>query len=68
MGFSPRKAAISLYITCDASSLASKLEKLGKHKTGVGCIYIKRLSDIDMKVLKELITEAAEGEPNFGNH
>jgi len=68
MGFSPRKAAISLYITCDAASIAPYLERLGKHKTGVGCIYIKRLSDIDMSVLKGLIELTATSEPNFGKH
>lgn len=68
IGFSPRKAAISLYLMCDAKGLAPYLEKLGKHKTGVGCIYIKRLSDVDMKALKELIIAGATGEPNFGRH
>lgn len=68
IGFSPRKAAISLYLTCDAKGLAPYLEKLGKHKTGVGCIYIKRLSDVDMKALKELIIAGATGEPNWGKH
>ena len=55
IGFSPRKAAISLYLTCDASDLAPYLEKLGKHKTGVGCIYIKRLSDVDISTLKKML-------------
>jgi len=58
IGFSPRKTSLSLYITGDVRMHASALEKLGKHKTGVGCIYINKLSDIDMKVLKEM-TEAA---------
>jgi len=68
MGFSPRKAGISLYLTCDASSRVPYLERLGKYKTGVGCIYIKRLSDIDMSVLKELIAISAMSEPDFGKH
>lgn len=68
VGFSPRKAAISLYLTCDAKSLEKKLAKLGKHKAGVGCIYIKRLSDVNIDVLKELIDETAAAEPNFGKH
>jgi hypothetical protein len=54
MGFSPRKAAFSLYITMDASSHPELMSKLGKHTTGKGCIYVKRLSDIDMDVLEEL--------------
>jgi len=55
IGFSPRKANISLYITGDVRLHAAALEKLGKHKTGVGCIYINKLADIDMKVLKGMI-------------
>lgn len=54
MGFSPRKAAFSLYITMDASAHPELMSKLGKHTTGKGCIYVKRLSDIDMNVLEEL--------------
>ncbi len=55
IGFSPRKANLSLYITGDVRLHAAALEKLGKHKTGVGCIYINKLADIDVKVLKEMI-------------
>jgi hypothetical protein len=58
IGFSPRKAALSLYLTGDARMHAASLEKLGKHKTGVGCIYINKLADVDMKVLKEMIEGA----------
>ncbi len=58
IGFSPRKASLSLYITGDVRMHAASLEKLGKHKTGVGCIYINKLADIDMKVLKEMIDAA----------
>ena len=52
-GFSPRKAALTLY-NCGGWD-AKLLAKLGKHKTGKGCLYIKKLSDVDIKVLKELI-------------
>jgi hypothetical protein len=58
IGFSPRKAALSLYLTGDVRMHAAFLEKLGKHKTGVGCIYINKLQDVDMKVLKEMIDSA----------
>ena len=58
IGFSPRKAYLSLYITGDVRMHAAALEKLGKHKTGVGCININKLEDIDMKVLKEMIDAA----------
>ncbi len=55
MGFSPRKPAISLYLMCSLDKLAKHLEILGKHKHGKSCIYIKRLVDIDLKVLESMI-------------
>lgn len=55
IGFSPRKANISLYLTMDIKKHVAALAKLGKHKTGVGCLYINKLEDIDIKVLKDLI-------------
>ncbi|MCD6065107.1 MAG: hypothetical protein K0R82_3018, partial [Flavipsychrobacter sp.] len=55
IGFSPRKANLSLYLTMDVKQHAAALEKLGKHKTGVGCLYINKLDDIDVKVLKGMI-------------
>ena len=55
IGFSPRKANLSLYITGGAKRHADALKKLGKHKTGVGCLYINKLEEIDMKVLKGII-------------
>ena len=58
VGFSPRKAAISLYTITDSNTRAELLGRLGIHKSGVGCIYIKRLSDIDETVLIELINGA----------
>src|SRR5688572_31836293 len=53
IGFSPRKANISLYV--DARNHTEDLKKLGKHKTGGGCLYINKLSDVDLKVLKSII-------------
>lgn len=55
VGFSPRKDAISLYIGYDSPERAKLLEKFGKHKGSKGCVYIKKLEDIDTNVLKELI-------------
>lgn len=55
IGFAPRKANLSLHLTMDIKKQATTLEKLGKHKTGVGCLYINTLEDIDKKVLKDLI-------------
>lgn len=59
MGFSPRKANLSLHLSMDIKQYAKSLEKLGKHKTGVGCLYINKLSDIDKKVLNDMIKKAA---------
>jgi hypothetical protein len=55
IGFSPRKANLSLYLSIDISKHADALKKLGKHKTGVGCLYINKLEDVDTKVLKGMI-------------
>jgi len=55
IGFSPRKANFSLYLTGDIKKYDAALKKLGKHKTGKGCLYINKLEDIDTKVLKGLI-------------
>lgn len=60
-GFSPRKAKHSLYLMggyCDdlaAQERAEALERLGKHKTGKSCLYINKLSDIDLEVLEAMI-------------
>ncbi len=58
VGFSPRKGKISLYLTCDASDFSQELKDLGKHKTGKGCIYIKSLDEINLSVLRDIITKA----------
>ena len=55
IGFAPRKANLSLYISVGIKEHAAALKKLGKHKTGVGCLYINKLEDIDLKVLKGMI-------------
>ena len=54
-GFSPRKQNLSLYIMPGFSEHADLLAKLGKHKTSVSCLYINKLADVDLKVLKRLI-------------
>lgn len=56
VGFSPRKAAISLYIYSEAPGQDELLNRLGKFTMGKGCIYVKKLEDIDTVVLKELIS------------
>ena len=55
IGFSPRKANISLYVLNGFDKQEELLGKLGKHKTGKGCLYINKLADVDMKVLKQII-------------
>ena len=55
IGFSPRKASLTLYLMINQKDHAAILKKLGKYKTNGGCIYINKLEDIDMKVLEELI-------------
>lgn len=54
-GFSMRKGAISVYIMPGFADYGDLLAKLGKYKTSVGCLYIKKLNDIDHKALRELI-------------
>lgn len=58
-GFSPRKAQLSLYGLKDLPQGASLLPQLGKYTEGAGCVYVKKLEDIDLAVLRELIAIAA---------
>jgi hypothetical protein len=58
VGFSPRKGNLSLYVLAGADGQNALLEKLGKHKAGKGCLYIKKLSDIHLDVLEEMIVKA----------
>jgi len=60
IGFSPRKQNLTLYLTCNINQFQSDLEKLGKYKTGVGCLYIKSLEEIDLKVLKAIIRKSVK--------
>lgn len=59
-GLSSRASAISLYLSAQFEGRDELLEKLGKHKTGKGCIYVKKLADIDTKVLTEMIQRSVE--------
>lgn len=54
-GFSPRKAALSIYIMPGYQDYSEMLGRLGKHKLGKSCLYVKQLDDIDMAVLQELV-------------
>ena len=60
MGFSPRKANLSLHMGLNVQKHAENLDKLGKYKTGVGCLYINKLEDVDIKVLEKMISAAAK--------
>lgn len=57
-GFSPRKAALTLYIMAGFDGHEALMSGLGHHKTGKSCLYIKRLSDVDLTVLEELVARS----------
>ena len=58
VGFSPRKRNLTLYIMDGFDTYDALLAKLGKHKIGKSCLYINKLADVDMDVLKDLITQS----------
>ncbi len=62
-GFAPRAKAITLYLTCGLEQHADLLARLGRHTTGKGCLYLKRLDDVDREVLVELIRASAAEAP-----
>ncbi len=57
-GFSPRKQALTIYIMAGLKRYPDLMKKLGKYKTGSSCLYLKRLDDVDRKVLRALIAES----------
>ncbi len=60
IGFSPRKQNLTLYMMTGFAEVQSLLEKLGKHKTSVGCLYLKKLADVDLEILSKLIKNSYE--------
>jgi hypothetical protein len=58
LGFSPRKAELVLYVLTGSDSQGRLLARLGKHRTGKSCLYIKRLADVNIDVLEELVRDA----------
>lgn len=58
VAFSPRKQNLTLYVHTGTEKQKKLFEKLGNHSTSVACLYIKRLSDVDAKVLEKIIAEA----------
>ena len=59
-GFSPRKQNLTLYMMGGFQQFPDLMEKLGRHATGKGCLYINKLEDVDKKVLKDLITRSVK--------
>ena len=56
IGFSPRKNNISIYVTAGFKDMGAELKSLGNHKTGQGCLYIKKLSDVDQGQLTKILS------------
>jgi hypothetical protein len=59
-GFSPRKQAITLYIMAGFDQYDDLMDKLGKYKTGKACLYVKRVEDVDIHTLRELVKQSVE--------
>jgi hypothetical protein len=64
--FSPRKTGLVIYVLDGSKKQAAMLKKLGKHTTGKSCLYIRRLSDVDTKVLEGLIVESVRNTTGAG--
>lgn len=58
-GFSPRKGKFSIYVMAGFDEYEELMSALGKHKTGKSCLYVKRLQDVDLSVLEELVSRSA---------
>ena len=63
VGFSPRKTDLTLYLSSELPGREALLKKLGKHKSGRACVYVKRLADVDLDVLEELIRRSVKTRP-----
>jgi hypothetical protein len=64
-GFSPRKQAITLYIMAGFEQYDHLMNQLGKYKTGKACLYVKKLEDIDIQALRELVKQSVEHVANI---
>jgi hypothetical protein len=60
VGFSPRKANLVLYVAAEEAQRADMLRRLGKHRSGAGCVYVNRLSDVDEAVVREMTRTSVE--------
>ncbi len=61
IGFSPRKTNLSLYVLDSYGEPEPLLQQLGKHKTGVGCLYVNKLADVNLDILQDIIRKAWNG-------
>lgn len=59
-GFSPRKRDLTLYIMAGFTRYDALMKKLGKHETGVSCLYMKKLEDVDKSVLRDLVRQSVD--------
>ena len=59
-GFSSRKAELSLYVMAGFASFPALMAKLGRHRTGKSCLYVRRLADVDLEVLEELVRRSVK--------
>ena len=62
VGFAPRKTKLSIYLTFDINQESELIQKLGKCKWGKGCLYINKLADIDINILKQLIEKSKDNQ------
>ena len=62
VGFAARSTGLVLYLTGDLDDFADLLERLGRHRTGAGCLYVKRLADVDPAVLREVAVRSFEAD------
>lgn len=60
VGFSPRKASMSIYIMPGYRDMSEKLSRLGKHKIGKSCLYINKLADVELSVLEEIVLDGVD--------
>lgn len=58
VGFSPRSKEFAIYLAAEFADKEKLLQQLGKHKTGISCLYIKKLADIDEKILKKMVNNS----------
>lgn len=60
-GFSPRKGDLTLYLMSGFDGVADLMSRLGKHKTGKSCLYLKKLADVDVKVSRKIVEKSVKG-------